>query len=354
MSYPDDLPATYDSNEVHREAVVDAVQVWRLGNAYAKSCPGDLVGVPPDERDRGSFNTADFLRGDKIQPAVQFTCVRYMGFYEDALANALTKGAFEVKIKALTVLMHVRAPRSVPEQWAAIQSLRNDREHGENGLVKSLCADLDAAFSKEKIAAALQEEPPPESMPKKVDSTVEEMDAFERKRNAYQWYLRAAGVTQQTGLLSRLAQIAASQDLYLSLAAERSLEDFEGPEAEQALAKCIKGWCYNTYIHAASALLKRNKPLLVKTLKEGAVPQKALYQQGLFLARCDDSDAVPILCEALPRYQIIDGEMFSQVERLARPAHAEALEKMAASVREEQKARAKVVLESCRQRWKNE
>lgn len=352
VHYPDDLPQTTDKNEENRDPIVDAVQVWRLGDAYAKTGPTDLVGVPPDNRGGRSFDTADFLRGDRVMPAVQFTCVRYMDYYEDALVEALSKGSFDLKIKALAVLMRVRAPRSVPEQWAAIQALRNDVRYQNHQLVKALCDDLDSAFSREKIAAALKEEPPPEEMPKKVGSTAEDMEAFKRQRNDYQWCLRAAGATQQKDLLARVAQIAASQDLYISLAAERSLEDFEGPDAEQALAKCIKGWCYNTYIHAASALLKRNKPLLVKTLKENEVPHAARYQQGLFLARCDDPDAVPILCETLPKYQIIDVEIFEQVDRLALPEHVKAIEKMVESVRDNQKVKAKEVLENCRARWK--
>ena len=139
--------------------------------------------------------------------------------------------------------------------------------------------------------------------------------------------------------------LSTANHLDTSVAAERSLEDFSGPKANQALVRCVLGWQYNAYVHACNALLKRDKALLTNTLLEAKPPKECRYYQGLFLARCDDAAAVPILCEKVPTYQIIDREMFAHIARLGGPEDRKAIESLPSRVRPDRRELAKHTVE---------
>src|SRR5205085_5460349 len=110
---------------------------------------------------------------------------------------------------------------------------------------------LQAQFSEDVVLRALEVAPPEDRY--RHDSLLE-------------WHVRAAGVTRCRRALPTLVRLSRSEHLGTSLAAERSLEDFDGDEGDQALAQCLLGWQYDAYIRAGRALLERNKPLLVQKL----------------------------------------------------------------------------------------
>jgi hypothetical protein len=143
-------------------------------------------------------------------------------------------------------------------------------------------------------------------------------------------------VTNDLQSIERLAELSRSAHLHASLAAERSLEDFTGEKADQALVSCVLGWQYDAYVRACQTLLDRNKPLLVKTLLEATPPKKCRYYQGIFLARCDQPEAVPILCEEVPGRAIIDREMFEHIARLGQDEHRDMILALPGRVRQEQ------------------
>jgi hypothetical protein len=136
--------------------------------------------------------------------------------------------------------------------------------------------------------------------------------------------------------LPRLIELSGSVDLDTSLAAERSLEDFTGPKANQALAGCLLGWQDGAWERAGNALVKRDKQLLIKVLLQGKVPPICRYYQGILLARCNHPSAVPILCDEVRKYAMIDIEMFTHIARLGNPEHADLIRALPINVRTDQ------------------
>jgi hypothetical protein len=115
------------------------------------------------------------------------------------------------------------------------------------------------------------------------------------------------------------------------------------------LTACRVG-SYNADERAATALLRRNRQLLRQTLHENDPPAAAQYLKGLFLARCDDPEAVPILRHCVGKYQISDKEMFRQIARLARREDLPIVTALPAHVRADQLPAAMQAVEAVRQR----
>jgi hypothetical protein len=330
--YPPGLPAEPDRK--HPDLFVDAIQVWRLGRDYLKGTSEEESGLPwfiggPEYTD--VFSGVDcpaafrFLEYPYLQNAVHFGCVVTLHPYEDALEAGLGQPDPARKLQALVLLMRVSAPHSVELQWKALNELED--LPARPGL-PALLQDLKARFSESAIGAALQRQPPEDRY--EGDSTLS-------------WNARAAGILRLRRLLPRLVELSRGEHLHVSLAAERSLEDFEGPEGDEALAQCLLGWQYDAYVRAGRALLVRNAPLLKRVLAAETAPDKCRYWQGILLARCDDPAAVPILCEAIPKTGIIDAEMFEHIARLARAEHFTLIWQLPQQVRVEQRERARQI-----------
>lgn len=276
--------------------------------------------------------TALFLRVPSRNSAVQFSCSSVGRPRLWRITQALEEGDPAVRLLALTVLMKVHAPRTVAEQWQALQDAHDLDGHPE---LAWLLAELDRAFAWESVEALIQQAPPEGEYEINYD---------------LEWGLRAAGVARHWEAVPRLRALTHSENLHTSLTAERSLEDFPGPQADEALVHCVLGWRYNAYERAARALLQRNPTLLERTLLENEAPEDCRYQQGVFLGRLGSPAAVPILCETLPRYQIIDREMFDQVEALATAQHLALVDALPDRVRDNQRERAESVRASVRAR----
>jgi hypothetical protein len=259
-----------------------------------------------------------FLESDYHKPAVQFGCGRTLHPFEESLEEELKVGQARSRLRALSLLMKAGAPASVDLQWKTLRELR--------GLLgpDPLLDGLQAQFSERVVLRALEVTPPEN-----------------RYRHDFllEWYVRAAGVIRCRGALPTLIGLSRSEHLGSSLAAERSLEDFDGDEGDQALAQCLLGWQYDAYIRAGRALLERNKPLLVEKLSSTLVPEKCRYWQAILLARADEPAAVPLLCETVASVGIIDREMFDHIGRLARKQDLPQVRLLALKARPEQQER---------------
>jgi hypothetical protein len=267
------------------------------------------------------------------KPVVQFSCAGHSNPLEDALEQALMRDNDIERLNALEVLVTRPSPASVPFQWQALQALLQRGEDSDR------IADLNRRFEASTILSIIEGPPPNEA------------DNAQRQACLrFHWNVRAAGVLQIKEAIPRLAELGRCGELYSSLAAEASLEDFSGQEADEALVQVYLGYRYNAYIHAAQALLKRNPLLLTEALRTNEAPPDAEYQRALLLARVDSPLAVPLLCKTVPRYQLIDREMFEQVARLATSEQKELVEQLPAIVRDTQQEMAQQCVAAYRQR----
>jgi hypothetical protein len=167
----------------------------------------------------------------------------------------------------------------------------------------------------------------------------------------YAWSVRALGVRRVKEGLGRLVQLSHCEARAVSLVAEKSLEDYTGLEADQALADCLLGWRYDAYIRAGRALLQRNKALLNNILSSTSVPKDSRYQVGLLLAKCENPLAVSILCDEVGGICFADHEMFECISHLAGPRHREVIESLPKRVRAEQVNEAQAVVERFYERF---
>jgi hypothetical protein len=378
-TYPDNLQQHWDPD--HPNPIVDAVQVWRLGEAYftagqrmtkeeAKAFddameramknavvnPDGSISVPATEpitvprrseisprefKQIDGPDTIPFLDGNSLKPVVQFSCARQSSAYEDALEVALENKDPEIRVQALAVLLRCKAAHSAAEQWKTLQDLK---KVDKGPLWSTLLEEMETHFDARRLTEALKAPPPEEGF--YSDSSLNGILERERQQNLYYWHVRATGARKLKEQLPRLAELSLSRGIYISLAAEKSLEDFEGNDGDQALARCLLGWRYNAYVHAADALLKRNKKLLENSLLQAAVPDDCRYIQGIYLAKCDNPEAVPILCETVGKVHIIDGSMFAEIARLATHAQQKVIVDLPSHVRPEQKARAEEIVKN--------
>ena len=157
--------------------------------------------------------------------------------------------------------------------------------------------------------------------------------------------MRAVGVLQMKDCIPRLLELSDVKNLYTYLAAERSINDFKGKEAEDALIKVISFWKYNAYVKAGDEMLKRNPEKLGKALVKMKPPEDCEYQYALLLARTGNSDAVPILCKTVGDIAMKDFSMFRFIAALGEPKHKEIILALPKNVRKNQQDSAKRCIE---------
>jgi hypothetical protein len=338
------------------QRIDEAARVWRKGAdawepppaapeaAMADSEVEEAEEVEPvpgeSRRDREAkerFERLDeraawFLRTPYVVSAVQFSCAVSGSWGEDRITAALRGDDLALRLLALTILVRVKAPRTVEEQWATLEDCEALRGHDD---LAWLLSEIRRAFSEGTLRATLAAEPPKEQY-----------------GGAYpmEWACRAAGVRRHAALLPRLVELSRCDHLHVSLAAQRSLEDFPGREGDEALVACVLGWQYDAYRRSADALLGRNPALLEETLLAATAPDGCVYWQGVFLGRLGSPRAVPYLCQELPRYHIIDREMFDLVEALASAEHLDLIDALPGRARDDQQKRAAAVREKVRSR----
>jgi hypothetical protein len=273
---------------------------------------------------------ADFLASPNVNDAVQQSCTSSGRLEEPWTEDALMHADQLVQLQALVVLMRARAPRSVDKQWAALQRLSVAPRATEFAPVTTL---LRAAFAPNAIDQALAE-PPPSS----GSTTV------------YQWWVRAAGVTHHRGALPRLVELVQTGADEVAATAASSLDDFRGVDGDDALATVTAGLRRPVAVGAARKLMARDRERARAIVVESSPQVRERYQKGLLLAELGDRRGVPILCETVPNYQIIDRTMFDAIAGLAGPEDLAAVDALPARVRGEQKARAEEVVAVVRAR----
>ncbi len=265
------------------DAQRDALGILEHGPEYLEGVdlPGDSSDPPPPF-EKIDKPLAEFLEYPSMQPAVQFSCAVMVTPGEKRLANALGSKNDARSVLALAALLHARSPSTVQEQHDALTRLKKSRPKWKKTLVH-----FDARFDAKVLTRALAKDPP-------ADDPYGDATELE-------WSIRAVGVRKQKDALPRLATLCASEHLHTSLTAERSIEDFTGPDAESALADCVKGWQYNAADRALDALKGRNPALARKTLVAMPLPPAdSMYRYANALVDVAAPSVVSRLIEVIP------------------------------------------------------
>jgi len=280
----------------------DAVQLLVLGPEYLEGVElqGEESDGPPafDGLDTQVYS---FLRYPLVQPAVWFGCGRYPADREARFVEALGGTNDRHALQALAILMHVRAPRYVPEQWQTLLRLRKAHPRWASTLRRFF-----AAFAEENLLHAIGQNP----------ST----DPFARDY-ALNWAIRAVGVTQRAKALPRLAELCAGDSVRASLAAWRSIGDFTGHASNTALATCVTGWPDNAGQRALDTLIDRDPDLARRTLVVMPLPPGRIDGYASRLSSLADTSAVPRLIEAFGAAGQAQGDVLQALELHAQPEH---------------------------------
>ena len=307
-------PPRYDPSQPHAQR--DALGILRDGDAYLVDVelPGDPfdADAPFAEIDAA---LAAFLEHPDMQPSVQFSCASMDTPGEARLTKALRSRNHAKALIALAALVHVHSPSTVEAQLAALARLRKARAPW-----KTTLEAIESRFDPEALAAAIGQDPP-------TDQPFGDAPALE-------WAIRAVGVRKQPGVLPRLATLCQSEHLYTSLAAERSIEDFTGPDADAALATCIEGWRYDAADRAFEALRDRNPALARTALLGMALPPKDdLDRYASALVDVADPSAVPRIVEVVAQLDN-PSRAIGALESHAAPHHRVAIHALASRVSE--------------------
>ena len=339
----------------NKDRIADALQVWRLLRDYFPKGKDDEDGSdlevpqvmlePKTERTFENYSewTREFLSIPRLAPGVQFSCARGICYEESIIRQAMMdpKSSPELQLQALVLLVIVRSPSSVRDQWTTLQALKK-LDKGPNW--KTLLSELESCFSSASLQYLLKDWSPPVT-------GAEKMDRYGNLPGITSWSIRAAGLMQCRELLPKIREWSVNDHLDTSLEAEWSLAQYKGPEAEDALAYCVKGWQYNASVHAAHELMERNPKKLADTLVAMGPPRERLYEYARLLAHTGDARAVPMLCETVRGVNIVDGDMFSRIEALARAEDLPLIKDLPGKVREDQKARAEKVLKAVQAKY---
>jgi len=342
---PAQLPKIWRAES--KDRIADALQVWRLGENYFQAGSEDdenLIrsGIVFEAKTKRTFDgynawTREFLIGPRLAPGVQFSCARGVCHEEDVVKQALKNAAApEIQLQALALLIKVRSPSSIKDQWATLQELK---KLDKGPLWKTLLSELESAFNAGSIEAALKDWSPP------LTGFVK-LDEFSNLPAHTAWLIRAAGVIQCQAVLPLLRKWSTQNHLQSNLEAEWSLEQFEGAAADEALAYCLKSWQYNAAEKAAKKLSARNPKLLADTLLAMGTPKDRVYIYAMLLAETGDARAVPMLCATVKEISIVDGGMFHFIETLARKEDVPLIKELPGKVRENQRARAEQVVKA--------
>lgn len=265
----------------------------------------------------------DFLHRPLTKPAADSEIESPLTGHEDELERMLREGTIPLRAQALGILFKIKAPSSLGAQWRAIQDLRR------------ACPALEKPLS--RMAEAFE--------PKSI------MTALMR-RLPDSWEIRAAGAIDLREALPRLGELTGNPHRERAMVALRSIEDFDGPEAEAELARCILHWnYYDVYSRGGEVLFRRNKDLLLEVLLAEA-PEYSRWWQGLMLGRLGRVEAVPHLVSEVNELHTMDAEMFQHLERLAGPEHRDLILELPERVRPDQRRRAEEVVRSYLARWR--
>lgn len=267
-----------------------------------------------------------------LKPVVQFSCARFPTPEEDAWEKALKGKDQHKKLNALGNLLGLSAPSSVPLQYQTYLELKE--KFPDHYVIKSATK----AFNPKRIKTVIAKTPSKEK--------------YGRPDNQYAWCIRAVGVLNMKDSIPRLLELSKAENLGTYLAAERSIEDFKGEVAEDALMKVISFWKYNAYIHASDEMMKRNPKRFAKELEKMNPPEDCKYQYGLYLAYCKNPKAVPVLCETVGKIHIKDFSMFRFIASLGQPHHKDIILDLPNNVREDQKEKAKECIKKYLERMK--
>lgn len=295
--------ATPRYEPTHADAQRDALGLLRFGHTYLEgvALPGDAFGEPPPftEIDQP---LAAFLEYPSVQPAVQFSCAVMHRPGEARLARALVGKNDKRALLALAALLRVGSPSTVQEQHDTLTRLKKSRPKWKKTL-----GELEARFDPKTLTRSLAQDPP----------------ADDRYAHApeLEWAIRAAGVRAQENALPRLGTLCASEHLHTSLAAERSIEDFKGADAESALAACVEGWQYNAADRALDTLRARNPARARTTLVAMPLPPvDSLYRYANALVDVAAPSVVPRLIEVIPALENPQ-RAIRALEAHAQPSH---------------------------------
>jgi len=242
----------------------------------------------------GVLQSARQILGIEREPGLVTWAVDPLRPAEDHLRDILCEGPPRLKIQALAVLIRVRASESVGLQWKTLQKLKRFKVNAE---WRRVLVEMESRFHPGRLLEEIWENP-------------------RGAGNRHCWSIRAAGILRLKDAIPRLGELSACGDFDISLAAEQALENFRCPEGDEALVRCLLGWRYPAFVRAASALLERDRDLLDRTLSGVVAPREWRYWQGIFLARCGNPAAVPLLC-SLNRTAILDRATYEQIIRLA-------------------------------------
>lgn len=277
----------------------------------------------------GPVALREFLDLPMVGSAVRSGCSDMPYPMEERLVAILDRGDDEDRALALAVLVRVRAPRHILRQWQVLHEL--DERHGADPAWSPLLRALREPFRPDQLEAVLRLE--------RILDPV------------HPWAIRAVGVTGCRQLLPRVAVWSRNADWFVAHAAETSLDEFPGPEADQALAEClvgfgpVAGW-------AGHDLLRRDPALLTRALLAAEVPASERFLVGQLLAKVEHPAAVPHLCATVRSMSRVDREMFDAIERLATDDHWPLVAALPSAVRAEQQERAAAVVAAVRQRLK--
>ena len=259
-----------------------------------------------------------FLQHPLTQSAAGSEIESSLTGYEKELERMLREGTIPLRAQALGILFKVKAPSSLGVQWRAIQDMRRVCPALEKPLSR-----MAEAFEPASIMAAL------------------------RSPRPHPWEIRAAAAIGLREALPRLGELTGDPDRERAMVALRSIEDFEGREAEAELARCVLHWNYYTvYSRGGQVLSRRNKDLLLEVLLAGGVPEHCRWWQGLMLGRLGRSEAVPLLVSEVNELHTMDSEMFQHLDRLASPEHRELILELPEKVRPDQRGRAEEIVRS--------
>jgi hypothetical protein len=200
--------------------VAEALAVWKHGataiaiplpepSTHESEPPSEEIewttyGEPPSEPfQQFDEDVRDFLKSPSVHDAVPFGCARCVLPIEEWVTAALGHEEAIVRLRALVVLMHVRAPESIIKQWQVLQELQ-DTAHG--GKFTAVTSRLEKAFAAESLSPLINSFIP--------------SGRFTSAPAKLQWALRAAGVAQHAQFLPRLVKWARSNEFNSSRAAE--------------------------------------------------------------------------------------------------------------------------------------
>lgn len=256
----------------------------------------------------------------RLKPVVQFSCAVIATPEEDVLEKELQVANDTIKLSALKTLITLNAPSSVKLQHKTFLELTEKYQNDEAIILAK------KMFEAKYIENILSGEAP--------------KDHYARDDKDFYWAIRAVGVMKLENMIPKLIELSETENLYTQLAAEKSIEDFDGKVAEDALIKVISFWKYNAYCHATSAMLKRDPTRLLAELEKMTPPEKHKYDYTTTLAKCGSKKSVPLFCDLVKNSPFVTDGMFYWISELGTIEHKKIIDALPDNVRPEHKEKA--------------